>query len=309
MHLVKDCRTSLPGRYAGFSLTELMVTIAIGSFIALAGTTFYVTTVGSGKDIFDAAKRTEQLYAPITSLSDDLRRAGFRGLPSALTAYLVTTQGSGASTMGDEGDFPAIEFATTGVPSAVGATTECVLVSYVRDHNCVSGDDSNFPACASVTVGDAVPLHHRFGYRLQSHVLEATVVVHPGEYAPGASAPSNSECNASGASSAWVSVTKLSDIFIDTFNVQLAEQASADGDNGCGLGAVGTSPCDTYGSTSLADCGTTSLSCRIDRLYKITLCAYSENVDGLCASNPENKIYTEIFAKPRNAVLIQKAAS
>ncbi|MDG1065290.1 MAG: prepilin-type N-terminal cleavage/methylation domain-containing protein [Luminiphilus sp.] len=309
MHLAKGCRQFLLGQSAGFSLTELMVTIAIGSFIALAGTTFYVTTVGSGKDIFDSAKRTEQVYAPITSLSDDIRRAGFRGLPSALTAYLVTTQGSGASITGDEGDFPAVEFGTTGVPSAVGATTECVLVSYVRDHNCVSGDDSNFPACASVTVGDVVPLHHRFGYRLQSNVLEATVVVHPDEYASGAPAPSNSECNASGETSAWVPVTNLSDVFVDTFTVHLVDQDSADGDNGCVLGAVGTSPCDTYGSTSLADCGTTSLSCRIDRLYKITLCAYSENADGLCASNPENKIVTEIFAKPRNAVLIQKAAS
>jgi len=307
MHLAKGCRHLVLGRFPGFSLTELMVTIAIGSFIALAGTTFYVTTVGSGKDIFDSAKRTEQLYAPITSLSDDLRRAGFRGLPSALTAYLVTTQGSGASTTGDAGDFPAIEFGTTGVPSAVGATTECVLVSYVRDHNCVSGDDSNFTACASVAVGVAVPLHHRFGSRLQSHVLEATVVVHPNEYS--ASTPSNSACDASGASSAWVPITNLSDVFVDTFTVELVDQDSADGDNGCVLGTVGASPCDTYGGTSLADCGTTSLSCRIDRLYKITLCAYPENTDGLCAGNPENKIYTEIFSKPRNAVLIQRAAS
>ena len=136
MYLDNRCRQVGAKQSTGFSLTELMVTIAIGSFIALAGTTFYVTTVGSGKDIFDSAKRTEQLYAPIASLSDDLRRAGFRGLPSALTVYLATTQGSGASTTGDEGNFPAVEFGTTGVPSAVGATTECVLVSYVRDHNC-----------------------------------------------------------------------------------------------------------------------------------------------------------------------------
>lgn len=307
MHLAKGFRHFERERFAGFSLTELMVTIAIGSFIALAGTTFYVTTVGSGKDIFDSAKRTEQLYAPITSLSDDIRRAGFRGLPSALTAYLVTTQGSGASTTGDEGDFPAVEFGTTGVPSSVGAITECVLLSYVRDHNCASGDDSNFTACAGVTVGEAVPLHHRFGYRLQSHVLEATVVVHPNEYS--GSAPINSACDAAGASSAWVPVTKLSDVFVDTFTVHLVDQDSADGDNGCVLGTVGTSPCDTYGSASLAECGTTSLSCRIDRLYKITLCAYPENTDGLCAANPTNKMYSEIFVKPRNAVLIQKAAS
>ena len=106
-----------------------------------------------------------------------------------------------------------------------------------------------------------------------------------------------------------MAVTNLSDVFVDTFTVELVEQESADGDNGCVLGTVGASPCDTYGSTNLADCGTTSLSCRIDRLYKITLCAYPENTDGLCGGNPANKIYTEVFAKPRNAVLIQKAAS
>ena len=111
-------------RFCGFSLTELMVVIAIGSFIALAGSTFYVTTVGSGKDIFDSARRTEQVFAPVTSLLADIRRSGFRGTPSSLASYLVTTGGSGASTAGDEGDFPAIEFAA-GVPSVVGSSGRC----------------------------------------------------------------------------------------------------------------------------------------------------------------------------------------
>lgn len=295
-------------RFSGFSLTELMVVIAIGSFIALAGSTFYVTTVGSGKDIFDSARRTEQVFAPVTSLLADIRRSGFRGTPSSLASYLVTTGGSGASTAGDEGDFPAIEFAA-GVPSVVGSSgaTGCVLVTYVRDHTCVSGDASNFTGCASV--GTVVSLHYRFGYRLQAHVLEATALVHPDEYLPGGATPSNSECNASGASSAWVPVTKLADVFVDTFTVELVDQDSADGDNGCILSTAGSAPCDTYGNIGVAQCGTTSLSCRIDRLYKVTLCAYSGSTDGLCSSNPDNKIYAELFAKPRNSVLIQKASS
>ena len=49
MYLDNRCRQVGAKQSTGFSLTELMVTIAIGSFIALAGTTFYVTTVVLGK--------------------------------------------------------------------------------------------------------------------------------------------------------------------------------------------------------------------------------------------------------------------
>lgn len=289
----------------GLGLSELMIAIAIGSFIALAGTTFYVTSVGAGKEIYDSAVRTEQVFAPLDSLMEDLRRSGYRGLPTALTNYLVTTRGSGTSTTGDEGDFPAVEFGTSGVPAAVGASSDCVLLSYVRDYTCVAGDASNFSACSAA--GDVVPLHHRFGYRLQSNSLEATVVVHPDEYLT--SAPTNSACNATGATSAWVPVTKLGDVFVDTFSVELVDEDVADGDNGCILGVSAASPCDSYDSIDATQCGTTSLSCRIDRLYKITICAYPENTDNQCGSNPEGKLSAELFAKPRNSVLIQKATS
>ena len=46
----------------GLSLVELMVAIAIASFIALAGITLYVTTVGAGKDLYDQASQTEQIF-------------------------------------------------------------------------------------------------------------------------------------------------------------------------------------------------------------------------------------------------------
>ena len=290
-------------RQCGLGLSELMIAIAIGSFIALAGTTFYVTSVGASKEIYDSAVRTEQVFAPIDSLVQDLRRSGYRGLPTALTNYLVTTRGSGGAIAGDEGDFPAVEFGTSGAPSTVGASADCVLVAYVRDYTCVAGDDSNFTACT--TAGDVVPLHHRFGYRLQSNALEATVVVHPDEFL--SSAPTDSACDASGSDSAWIAITQVEDVFIDSFSVELIDEDIADGDNGCVLGISAASPCDGYGSTEAKDCGTTALSCRIDRLYKITLCAYPGNTDNQCGSDPDGKLSVELFAKPRNSVLIQKA--
>ena len=286
----------------GFSLTELMVAIAIGSFIALAGTTFYVTTVSSGKDVYDSAARTEQVYSPAASLLDDIRRAGYRGTPTELDVYLATTQGSG-TTAGDEGDYPAIEFGTSGTPTMTGATTtDCVLISYVQQHTCVAGDGVS--GCSSS--GTVVQVHHRFGYRLKNNVLEATVGVHPGEYT--GSAPA-SGCDVAAATAPWVPVTKLNDVFVDTFEVALINENIADGDNDCVLGVAGTAPCDTYGDTGLGACGSTALSCRIDRLYKVTLCAYPGSTDNQCASNPDDKIYVELYAKPRNSVLIRAAAS
>ncbi|MCH1493213.1 MAG: prepilin-type N-terminal cleavage/methylation domain-containing protein, partial [Luminiphilus sp.] len=121
----------------GLSLVELMVAIAIASFVALAGTTLYVTTVGAGKELYDEASQTEQIFAITSALSADIRRAGYRGDPTALSTYLVSTRGSGGA-VGDEGDYPAVEFSTTGPPTAAGNTNDCILVQYRRKHTCAS---------------------------------------------------------------------------------------------------------------------------------------------------------------------------
>jgi hypothetical protein len=181
-------------------------------------------------------------------------------------------------------------------------TTDCVLVSYVQQHTCVAGDGVS--GCSSS--GTVVQVHHRYGYRLKNNVLEATVGVHPGEYT--GSAP-DSGCNVAAATAPWVPVTRLADVFVDTFEVALIDENIADGDNDCTLGVTEAAPCDTYGNTSLQTCGSTALSCRIDRLYKVTLCAYPGSTSGQCASDPDDKIYVELYAKPRNAVQIRAAAS
>ena len=300
----------------GLSLVELMVAIAIASFVALAGTTLYVTAVGAGKELYDEASQTEQIFAITSALSADIRRAGYRGDPAALSTYLVSTRGSGGS-VGDEGDYPALEFSTTGPPTAAGNSSDCVVVQYLRKHTCATGDEA-ITACDTNTdgtvdaLGAEVSIYHRFGYRLASGVMEGVAVIHPSEY--DSTPTTTSACNSTGGNSGWSPLTVVDSLFVDEFEVELLDQTIIDADNNCPLGVNGASPCDshaTYSNPLGLNCGNT-VSCRIQRLYKIKLCAYPGNTDGQCVaaaggSQPENQIYVEVLASPRNDTLIAKA--
>ena len=56
-----------------------MIAITLGAFVALAGSTFYVTTVSAGKTIFNKTRATEQARAVIDTIVHDFRRVGYRG--------------------------------------------------------------------------------------------------------------------------------------------------------------------------------------------------------------------------------------
>ena len=200
--------------------------------------------MGAGKELYDEASQTEQVFAITSALSGDIRRAGYRGNPTALSTYLVTTRGS-TGVAGDEGDYPAVEFSTTGAPTAAGNTSDCVLVQYLRKHTCASSDEA-ITACDTNTdgtvdtVGAVVSVHHRFGYRLVSGVMEGVAVIHPSEYD---SAPStDSACNATGASSGWSALTVANSLYVDEFEVEVLGQTIIDADNNCPLGVNGASP-------------------------------------------------------------------
>ena len=77
-------------RELGLSLVELLVAIAIGAFIALAGTTYFATTFGAGISIQEATRAQAQFTALTNAVRVELRRAGYRGNPSQLANYLVT---------------------------------------------------------------------------------------------------------------------------------------------------------------------------------------------------------------------------
>lgn len=287
-----------PRAECGLTLVELIIAISIGAFIALAGTTLYGTTIATGAQVSKSAAASERINAILWTLNRDLKRAGYRGTPTDLSLYLQSTTGS-AGVTGDEGAFPAVDVSTAG----------CILYTYATDYSCLAGDANRFTLCddgsGNTAVGNVIPLYHRYGFRLSSGVMEAVATIHPTQFI--SPPPLDSSCTASGVNSAWSSVTRLSELYVDVFTAALHAERYLDADTGCILGTSGTD-CET---DTAADCGDT-ISCRIERLYKVTLCAYPDRTtDGLCVpaadgTQPDGQIFGEMFAAPRNDVIIAR---
>ena len=277
-------------RQLGLSLVELMVAIAIASFIALAATSYYAAMFFASNAVRNTASAQAHFNSVANTLVAEIRRSGYRGSPTEVAAYVATTgNSSGTPALGN---YPAVETATG-----------CALVAYARDYTCGSGDDSNFTECAA-GVGTATSLHYRSGLRLSSGVIEAVSIIHPNQYT--GSAPVDSSCTATGGTSAWAPLSETTELYFDRFTI--TEQASTiyDGDTSCVLGTAGTD-CE---SNVYGDCGD-SISCRIKRVYKVEVCAYPTNTDDLCDPNyggsvPSGQLYNEFFVTPRNDVLISK---
>ena len=62
----------------GLSLVELIISVAIGAFIALAGSSLYINTVTTGTDVFDRTRATEQARAVVDTVNHDFRRIGYQ---------------------------------------------------------------------------------------------------------------------------------------------------------------------------------------------------------------------------------------
>lgn len=283
---------------SGLSLIELMVAISIGAFIALAATTLYTTTVGAGMHVSEVAQTSERVNSILWGINRGFKRAGYRGTPTDLSLYLQSTQG-GSGVTGDEGAFPAVDISTPG----------CVLYTYATQYACRAVDASNYTLCGdgsgNTLVGTSVPLYHRYGFRLTSGVMEAVAVIHPTQFI--SSPTQDSSCSASGANSAWSAVTRLADLYVDIFTAALEAERYLDADTGCIFGTSGTD-CAAF---TASDCGDT-VSCRIERLYKVTLCAYpGDTTDGLCVpaatgAQPDGQVFGEIYVSPRNDVIISR---
>ena len=183
-------------RQLGLSLIELMVAIAIASFIALAATSYYAAMFSASNAVRNTASAQAHFNAVANTLVAEIRRSGYRGSPTAVAAYVATTgNSSGTPALGS---YPAVETAT-----------DCALVAYARDYTCASGDESNFTECAA-GAGAATSLHYRSGLRLSSGVIEAVSVIHPNQYIGSASV--DSSCTATGGTSAWAPLSETAEL-------------------------------------------------------------------------------------------------
>ena len=277
-------------RQLGFSLVELMLGIVLASFIALAAATYYSSLFSASHLVRTTGAAQAQFTAVTSAAVAEIRRSGYRGYPGRIPTYLQTTGSSGG--VPDEGDNPAVELGT-----------ECVLVSYVRDHTCGVGEETKFAECAGGE-GTAAGLYYRVGLRLRSGVLEAVSVVHPNQFLTATS--DDSSCAAIGTPSVWQPLTSRGDLYVDRFSVSQAYQEVFDGDAGCVLGTAGTA-CE---DAAFTDCGDV-ISCRIKRAYRVEVCTYDAVEDGLCDPDfgpnvPAGQRYNELFVTPRNDVLISR---
>lgn len=76
----------------GLSLVELIISVAIGAFVAMAGSALYVTTVATGTEVFDRTQATEQGRAIVDTIMQDFRRVGYRAgtlLTDPISAFTV----------------------------------------------------------------------------------------------------------------------------------------------------------------------------------------------------------------------------
>ena len=290
----RRCLRSL--RYqGGFSLVELMVALAVGLFITLAASSFLVTNQYVSFSVQKTANAQDQFTSVASAISSELRRAGYRGRPTEVGAYLQDT--ATPMSTANEGRFPAVDISTPG----------CVLLAYAERYECASGDNTLFSACANEDgspVTTDIALHQRVGFRLNQGVVEGVSVVHPDAYDSGTPAGETSDCAASGSSSAWQAITSVDQLYFDRFIIALDDEIYFDADNGCQLGSTG---CDS----DTSNCGD-SISCRVDRLYKVELCAYGEPIDNLCVpsaggTQPDGQLFSELFITPRNNVLLARS--
>lgn len=91
--LRSECRMLRPSRQKGLSLTELMVSLAVSSFIVLAAATHYTITYRTTISAQSSALRTEQFVTTEHVISSAIRESGFIGSLSNITTHLTTTGG------------------------------------------------------------------------------------------------------------------------------------------------------------------------------------------------------------------------
>ena len=250
-----------------------MIAITLGAFVALAGSTFYVTTVSTGKTIFNKTRATEQARAVIDTIVHDFRRVGYRG-PTVVGKppedqeycdpdYQITELGSAFCLKPNEG---------FELSQASGeAANSCITYSYE------ALDDTT-----------GLPETRHYGFRLAGGTVQAT----------------SDEAATCDAATHWQAATDANSVWIDklAFSAKYRCYDAEDGsladasDSGLSCGAISA-------------CGD-SLSCFERRQLSIALCAYplDSGSAGDCQENnndssPEGQLYAVLNSTSRNDLL------
>ena len=88
-----ECRMLTPSRQKGLSLTELMVSLAVSSFVVLAAATHYTITYRTTITAQTSALRTQQFTTTAHIIVAAMRESGYLGSLLNITNHLTTTGG------------------------------------------------------------------------------------------------------------------------------------------------------------------------------------------------------------------------
>ena len=147
-----ECRMLTPLRQKGLSLTELMVSLAVSSFIVLAAATHYTITYRTTINAQNSALRTEQFVTTEYVISSAMRESGYLGSLSNITTHLTTTGG----------------YSNTSSPTAEAFAA---AVHPYPSLNCVILEIGTATGADLSVIHD---VYDQYGFRIQSDVVQSS---------------------------------------------------------------------------------------------------------------------------------------
>lgn len=138
----------MKNKYAGFTLTELMVALVVNALIFIFLLGLFVANLTHYNLVLNTNRLNEQLEAIMQTMTAEIRRAGYWANANSLIGTNTNTN-------------PFMVSGTTDV--TVGGTgNSCILFTY--DHGSAGG--ASLPAISSSSDDD------RYGFRLQGNYIQ-----------------------------------------------------------------------------------------------------------------------------------------
>lgn len=147
-----ECCMLRPSRQKGLSLTELIVSLAVSSFIVLAAATHYTITYRTTLNAQTSALRTQQFATTEHILSSAIRESGYLGSLSNVTTHLTTTGGYSNSSSPTAAAYAAAVHPDTSL--------DCVIVEI----GTATGADPS-------TINEA---YYQYGFRISNDTVQST---------------------------------------------------------------------------------------------------------------------------------------
>jgi prepilin peptidase dependent protein B len=136
-------------RASGFSLVELMISIAVGLVVLAGITAMFAHNVKAGGDTLKMARLHQELQAVMSLMTRDLRRAGYWG--NASSSIGPGTSNTNPFTLDN--------------PAKFGSEPDGSCITFSYDRN---GD-------GAVTTSSSSDADERFGFRLRSGAVETRI--------------------------------------------------------------------------------------------------------------------------------------